>query len=241
MLQKALDSLFALAFPQACHLCRNSVERSADGIACRDCWQQTRIFSGREILCGKCGAYLKESGAPVETFCRQCDEQFFDRASAVGIYENALAASILHLKSEPFVARNLQKLFIESFNRADFGDADLIVPVPLSKKRRLERGFNQAEILAEILAKETRIKLDEKSLVRTIHTPIHRAAMDKKARAASVENAFAVKRAEFIKNSSVLLIDDVFTSGATVSNCAQVLRQNGAQKIYVLTLARTIS
>lgn len=240
MLQKVFDSLFALAYPQACHLCRSSVEHLADGVACRGCWAQTRIFSGREILCAKCGAYLQETDAPVETFCRRCDEQFYDKARAVGIYENALAASVLHLKSEPSVARNLRKAFVEAFNRADFTDADLLVPVPLSRKRRIERGFNQAEVLAALLARETRIKLDEKSLVRAVHTPMHRAAMDKKARAASVENVFAVKRPAFVKDANVLLIDDIFTSGATVSNCAKILRQSGAGKIYVLTIARTI-
>lgn len=241
MLQKVFDSLFALAYPQSCHVCHSSVENLADGIACRDCWIKTRVFSGREILCAKCGAYLRDSGAPIETFCRRCEEQFYDRANAAGIYENALAASVLHLKQEPFISKNLQKSFIDAYYRAAFDDADLLIPVPLSKKRRLERGFNQAEVLAAILAKETKINLDEKSLVRSVHTPMHRAAMDKKARETSVENAFQVKRQNFIKNATILLIDDVFTSGATVSNCAKVLKQSGAKKIYVLTVAQTIS
>lgn len=241
MLQKVFDSLFALAYPQACCGCRRSVENLADGFACRDCWEKTRVFSGREIICAKCGAYLRDSAAPVETFCRRCDEQFYDQARAVGIYENALAASILHLKSEPFVARRLQKLFIAAYYHAAFNDANLIIPVPLSKKRRIERGFNQAEILAAILAKETKINTDEKSLARSLHTPMHRAAMDEKARAATVENAFEIKRREFIKNATVLLIDDIFTSGATASSCARVLKQSGAKKVYVLTVARTIS
>lgn len=203
MLQKVFDSLFALAYPQVCHVCSSSVENLADGIACRACWIKTRVFSGQEIICRKCGAYLRDSGAPVETFCRQCDEHFYDRARAIGIYENALAASVVHLKREPFIARILQRLFVLAFYNADFLNANLIMPVPLSKKRSLERGFNQAEILAAILAKKTKIKLDAKSLVRSVHTPMHRAGMDKKARAATVENAFEVKRAAFVKNANV--------------------------------------
>lgn len=241
MLQKVFNSLFALAYPQICHVCCNSVENLADGIACRDCWMKTRVFSGREITCAKCGAYLRDSDAPIETFCHRCDEQFYDRARAVGIYENALAASVIHLKREPFVARNLQTIFIAAFYRAAFQDLNLIVPVPLSQKRLLERGFNQAEILAVILAKETRIKLDEKSLARNVHTPMHRAAMDTKARETSVENAFEMKRPEFVKNATVLLIDDVFTSGATISNCAKILKRSGAKTVYALTVARAIA
>lgn len=241
MLQKVFDSLFALAYPQVCHVCRNSVENLADGIACRKCWTETRVFSGREILCAKCGAYLHDSGTAIETYCRRCDEQFYDRARSVGIYENALAVSILHLKREPFVAQILQKSFVAAYYRAAFDDANLIIPVPLSKKRLIERGFNQAEILAAILAKKTKINLDEKSLVRTVHTPMHRAAMDEKARQATVEKAFEVKRRKIVENASVLLIDDIFTSGATVSSCAKVLKQSGVKTVYVLTAARTIS
>lgn len=237
MFHRIYDSLLALAYPQVCQICQNSVENSADGVVCRNCWKEARIFSGKEILCGKCGTFLRESNIPVETFCHLCDDQFYDQAKAVGLYEKALAASILNLKREPFVAKNLQKLFLCAFESADFQDVDLIIPVPLSKKRRLERGFNQAEILAGILSKKTAIQSDEKSLVRDIHTPMHRAAMDKKAREATVKNAFAVKRPHFVENKNILLVDDVFTSGATVSSCAEVLKKNGANKIYVLTIA----
>jgi len=238
MFRKIYDSLLTVVYPQACQICENSVENSSDGTICRDCWNVTRIFTGKEILCAKCGAYLMESETPVETFCHRCDEHFYDAARAVGTYENALAASIVHLKREPFVSKNLRKLFISAFYKSNFQDIDLIVPVPLSKKRLLERGFNQAAILAEILGKETNLKVDEKSLARRIHTPMHRAAMDKKAREMTVKNAFEVTRPQFIKNKTILLVDDVFTSGATVSNCAEVLKQKGAGKVYVLTVAR---
>lgn len=238
MLSEIYDSLLTLAYPQACQICRQSVENSSDGVACRSCWTQTRVFSGAETLCGKCGRYLKPEATDFQTFCRQCDEQFYDAASAVGIYENALSASVLNLKGEPFVAQKLQKLFIARFQSSAFQDATKIIPVPLSKKRFLERGFNQAVVLAEILAKQTRIMLDKQTLVRTVHTPMHRATMDSKARETSVKNAFQINRPHFIEGQNILLVDDVFTSGATVSNCAKTLKENGATKVYVLTIAR---
>ena len=238
MISKIYDSLLTLFYPQACQVCEDSVENSSNGTVCRKCWEKTHIFSGNETLCVKCGAILRESNAPIETFCHRCDEYFYDAARAVGIYENALAAAIVHLKREPFIAQRLQKLFVNAFYNSPFEDANLIIPVPLSKNRYLERGFNQAGILAEILSRETKLKIDDKSLSRQIHTPMHRAAMDKKAREMTVKNAFQVKRAEFIKNKKILLIDDVFTSGATVSSCAEVLKKKGASKVYVLTIAR---
>jgi competence protein ComFC len=240
MLHKIYDSCLALVYPQACQICEKSVENSADGIACESCWEATRIFSGAETLCHKCGAFLQEKPADFETFCHACDEHFYDSARAVGIYEHALAASILHLKTEPFVAKNLQKLFVSAFENSIFQDVSRIIPVPLSKKRNLERGFNQAAVLARILARRTKIILDEKSLARTTHTLIHRAAMDRKARELTVKNAFDVQRPKLIENKNILLIDDVFTSGATVSNCAKALKKKGAGKVYVLTVARAV-
>ncbi len=240
MLHKIFDSLLTLAYPQTCGACENSVEDSADGVACSLCWKKTNIFSGAEILCAKCGAFLQAKSSNFQTFCHRCGGHFYDSARAVGIYEHALAASVLHLKREPFIARNLRKLFLLRFQNSDFQDATLIVPVPLSKKRFLERGFNQAAVLSRILAKQSGIKFDERSLVRRTHTPMHRVGMDGKARAASVENAFDVKRPKFIEGAKVLLIDDVFTSGATVSNCAKVLKKSGAEKVYVFTLAKTL-
>lgn len=240
MFHKIYDSLLTLAYPQACEICQNSVENSSDGVACRLCWEKTRIFSGRETLCAKCGAFLQPKLSKFETFCHRCDEHFHDAARAVGIYEKALSASVLRLKREPVVAKRLEKLFVSRFQNSAFQDATIIAPVPLSKKRLLERGFNQAVVLAKILSKHTGIALDEQSLVRPAHTPMHRVGMDEKARATSVKNAFDVKRPKLIEGETILLIDDVFTSGATASACAKVLKERGASRIYVLTLARAV-
>ena len=238
MFHKIFDSLLTLAYPQACQICENSVENFADGVVCETCWEQTQMFSGAETLCGKCGHFLQAKPTNIKTFCHLCNEHFYDAACAVGIYADALSASILHLKREPFIAQRLKNLFISRFQHSDFQDVSVIVPVPLSKKRRLERGFNQAEVLANTLAKQTDIKLDQKSLVRKIHTPMHRAAMDNKARELSVKDAFEVMRPKLIEGKKILLIDDVFTSGATVSNCAKILKENGAKQVCVLTVAR---
>ncbi|HQU83807.1 MAG TPA: ComF family protein [Pyrinomonadaceae bacterium] len=239
MIQIFLDSLLSLAFPQSCHICIESVENYADGVVCRKCWKNSRIFSGNEILCGKCGAYLR-NGKPIETFCHRCGEHFYDQAKAVGIYEKALAASVLSLKQTPFLSKTLRENLFKAFENADFPHIEVLIPVPLSKKRRIERGFNQAEILGKYLAEKTKIKFDDKTLVRSVHTPIHRAGMDRKARENTVKKAFEVTRPKLIEGKNVLLIDDVFTSGATVSACAEILKKNGAGKVFVLTIARAV-
>ncbi|MGI8668620.1 MAG: ComF family protein [Aridibacter sp.] len=240
MFQKFYDSLLTLAYPQSCNVCEKSVEKSSDGVVCRVCWEQTQIFRGDETLCDKCGRFLSDKPTDFKTFCHECDEHFYDAVRAVGKYEKGLAASILNLKREPVVAKYLQKLFVEAFQKTDFQNITKIIPVPLSKRRFLERGHNQAAVLSRILAKETGIILDEHSLIRTKHTPIHRAGMDKKGREMSVEKAFEVKREKLIKGEKILLVDDVFTSGATASMCAKELKKKGADKVYIFTIARTV-
>ncbi|HLM02828.1 MAG TPA: hypothetical protein VK400_17385, partial [Pyrinomonadaceae bacterium] len=161
-----------------------------------------------------------------------------DAARAAGLYEHALLATILNLKKTPFVPLKLENLFFEAFLKSPFLDAARIVPVPLSKRRQSERGFNQASLLARVLARRTKLPLDENSLIRKLHTPHHRAGMDRKARAESVRNAFEVTRPKLVENEKILLIDDVFTSGATAANCAEALKNKGARAVYVLTVAR---
>ncbi len=240
MLKALQNSLLSLVYPQSCRVCHSSVNDFAKGVACSTCWSETRLFNGEEMLCHKCGAFFNESGVQTDIRCHKCDSHFYKKARATGIYEKALAVSAVYLKTQPYVAAHLRKAFIAAFDRNGFNSTTLIVPVPLSRMRAHERGFNQAEVLAGIIAKHASIKLDIVSLARSKHTPVHRMAMDKKAREMTVVNAFEVTRPKLIAGQNILLIDDIFTSGATASACAKVLKKNGATEVNVLTLARAI-
>lgn len=240
MLKALADSLLTLAYPQTCRLCNDSVEDHSNGVSCSDCWNDTRIFDGTEWLCYKCGAYLGEAAKADETFCPNCRDHYYDIARAVGVYEKALAASVVCLKKEPYIPARLRSQFVAALQSPLFGQASVIMPVPLSRKRFHERGFNQAELLAATAANAKGVALDKASLVRNIHTPMHRAAMDPKAREKTVENAFEVARLRLVDGESILLVDDVLTSGSTASACAKVLKQSGALWVGVLTLARAV-
>lgn len=237
MLQLFRDSILSLVYPQACKVCGSSVEQASCGVACEECWAATRLFTGDETLCARCGQFLSPTGARADSFCRRCDDHHYDSAAAAGIYEHALAAAVINLKNYPVIHARARGALIAAFRRSGFR-SDVIVPVPLSRMRRHERGFNQAEVLAEALAKATGLKAENRVLVRTKHTEIHRAAMDRKARAASVKDAFKVERPRLVDGRSILLIDDVFTSGSTASYCAKALKKAGAGEVRVLTLAR---
>lgn len=240
MLKIVYESILTLVYPQECRNCSNSVEHSADGVACRECWDKVRVFSGSEVLCEKCGAYLGKTGDSRGVSCRQCDDHSYDRAFAAGIYEHALAATVLHLKSKPHLCHRTQEMLSAAYSAASLDKVALIVPVPLSRKRSHARGYNQAEILGSFLAKRFGVPLKNDILIRKTHTPIHRAGMDKKARELTVRNAFEITEASRLNGANILLVDDVFTSGATVSNCARILKKSGAGRVDVMTLARAV-
>lgn len=237
----AYDSVLALIYPQRCAACGGSVDSRHDGVACTTCWDATRIFDEDDTLCWKCGA-LSTATLPEEkrqtVRCGRCDADSFTGARACGLYEGALRASILALKREPNVTRRLLETLRQTQQRTLLAEADLIVPVPLHASREGERGFNQAVVLARELARATKLPIGEYSLVRRVHTERHRAGMDARSRRDSVGGAFEVRRPEPIAGRRVLLIDDVFTTGATVSECAAVLKSAGAADVYVLTIAR---
>ena len=235
------DAALALVYPQACAVCGRSVESRHDGVACARCWDATHLFQEAGALCWKCGVLSHVSVSEDKRQrirCGRCDDDAFTVARACGSYEGALRASILELKREPQVARRLSLLLHAAQRREPLNTADVIVPVPLHAGRERERGFNQAVVIARELARLSHLPLDEHSVVRRLHTERHRAGMDAKARRKSVVDAFAVRHRDLIVGKRVLLVDDVFTTGATASACAQALRDARAEEVLVLTIAR---
>ena len=150
-----------------------------------------------------------------------------------------MSAAILNLKRVPVIPQLLLDRMPQILDSSGFKECNLIVPVPLSAKRHAERGFNQAEYIAGHVAKMLNRPIDAKTLSRKIHSAMHRASMDRKAREMSVKNAFEISRPRLIDGRSILLVDDIFTSGATASNCAKALKKKGAASVRVFTLART--
>ena len=235
------DAALTLVYPQVCAVCAGSVESRHDGVVCADCWNATRLFAESETLCWKCGALsrAKISDDKRRTLrCGRCNTDAYSAARACGPYEGGLRASILQLKQRPHVARRLLRLMIEVQVRAPLNTAELVVPVPLHPSREHDRGFNQALVLARELARLSKLPLDEHSLVRRLHTPMHRAGMDATARRHSVAGAFEVRHGDLIAGKRVLLVDDVFTTGATVSECATALQGAGAEQVFTLAIAR---
>jgi len=242
LLTRVYDALLTVAYPQACRVCGGSVEERNLGVACKSCWKATRVFTGAETICWKCGALSPGIDVSPEILpqvrCRQCDSQAFTAARAVGLYEHGLRASVLESKRRPHLSPFLINLLLDAAQREPLNNATRIIPVPLHDKRLRERGFNQAAVIAEALAKRLQLPLDEVCLTRIRGSEKYRAGLDPKGRRDTVNGAFHVRYPRLVENENVLLVDDVFTTGATVNACAATLVKARARQVLVLTIAR---
>lgn len=162
------------------------------------------------------------------------------------IYEEPIRSMILKLKydNNGFIAKALAPylaaLYLKHIQPI-FDDQPIIIPIPLHKSRERERGYNQSEILARELAAYINLPINTQALVRNRKTIIQKK-MDTATRAQNMRGAFNVLHDERpnLQNRNILLLDDVYTTGATSHECASVLQQHGAKKIAILTLATVI-
>lgn len=242
-LDNLIDAALALVYPLACGACGvSSVEARADTPACAECWARARLFTGAETLCWKCGELAHAEvaeGLRESVRCRRCEEWAFEAARACGPYDGALRAAVLGLKREPHTGARVARLIGEAARRPPISRATRVLPVPLHPARERARGFNQAALLARAAAAGAGLACDESSLVRAERADErHRAGLDARGRRETVEGAFRVARPRLVRGETVLLVDDVLTTGATASACAEALLASGAAAVYVLTLAR---
>jgi ComF family protein len=185
--------------------------------------------------CRMCGGSVEQRRLGV--VCKRCwkTQKYTDQGS-IGFYEGALRETVLVLKREPYLPQHLVELL---FDRAKLLEpVTRIVPVPLHEERLRSRGFNQAAIIGREMSRALIVPMDEVSLVRVSSSEKHRAGLDARGRRDSVAKAFAVRHPRSIAGEDVLLVDDVFTTGATVSACEAALIEAGVKSVLIFTLAR---
>lgn len=226
------------ALPPRCPGCGLIVD--GDHRFCVDCWQ-TLDFLGPPA-CVRCAMPLPHDlGA--EAMCASChaDPPAFDRAAAAIAYGDVARTVALRLKygGRPGVARTMAGQMARL--AGDVPADTLVVPVPLHRRRLWSRGYNQALLIARGVADRRDLACLPDTLVRTKPTPVLRG-LGRKARAQAVAGAFAVPagaRAR-LKGRMILLVDDVYTSGATANACARVLKRAGAAEVRLLCWARVL-
>ena len=234
-----LDAGLAFLYPETCQLCNNRRAKSAEGLVCSHCWSQVRFI--RPPFCERCGLpFVGDLTTPFECAnCREMELHFSAARSAV--VASGVVLEAIHrykyqraLWFEPFLADLLVREAGPMLREQKW---DLLVPVPLHPTKKREREFNQAERLAERLSAATGIPLNANWLRRVLPTSTQ-TRLTREQRAANMRGAFAMASAERLLGERIVLLDDVFTTGATTSACAKVLQTAGAGEVCVWTVAR---
>lgn len=225
-----------LLWPHVCEVCRKGILPADSGL-CSCCWQEISKAVAADY-CRRCGREVSPFGI-VEGRCGFCRDLSFayDGIVRVGCYENAFRSLILALKFSERTewAAYLGSMLREAVGASGFSSqVDMVVPVPLHWRRRVVRGFNQSLLLAKKMGlSDTEVQTD---LVRMRYTE-QQWDLTPAQRRRNVRGAFAVRRGHPFEGKTVLLVDDITTSGATLEECAKVLKQAGAEKVFAAVLA----
>lgn len=228
-----------LVFPSNCRLCRTLLDEPGERIVCRACLD--KLAPRRGPLCPACGRFLEGAGG--DHLCAAClgSRPPFSLHRSCASYGGTLKEVILLFKYRRFapLSAPLARFAEAALGRegALWEGAELLVPVPLHRARRRERGFNQSRLLARDLARLRGMAVLDGALVKIRNVPAQ-AGLRAAERERNVVGAYAVRRPEKVRGRTVVLVDDVTTTGATLRECARVISEAGAEDVRAVTLAQ---
>jgi len=211
-----LDYILELIYPTTCGIC--------DKIC-------------KEALCKKCELKLKKYEI---NLIRKTKKMYFNESIHIFRYEDLIREKIISYKfaNKAYLYKTFSKIILKNEKICGFfKNYDIIIPVPIHKKRKLERGYNQTELIAKAIANQTRLKLEKNVLLKQKNI-VSQSSLNKNDRKQNVKNAFIVNNIEKVINKKILLFDDIYTTGSTVNECAKILKRAGAKQVGVLTIAK---
>ena len=193
----------------------------------------------KEYLCEECKEKLKKYCINEIEDCKENKRVYYDHKIKILRYENIVREKIIEYKfnEKTYLYNTMEKIILNDEKICSFlKKYDIIIPVPMYKKRKQSRGYNQTELISKKLAKDLKIESSNKVLRKVIDTK-KQSTLTKKERIKNVENAFNVVNSKSIENKNVILLDDIFTTGSTLNECSRMLKLAGTKEIAILTIA----
>jgi competence protein ComFC len=228
-----------LLFPSSCQVCEALLDKPGERVVCRGCLGKLKGADSPFCLC--CGRFFDGAGEP--HLCADClgKRPLFTRHRSAARYEGIAKDIILLYKYRGFAVLSgvLAEFVVHSLARDEdvWSGVEAVVPVPLHPAKEKSRGFNQARLLAKRLAKRKNFPLLTGRLVKVKQTEAQ-TSLDARAREMNLRGAFRVKKSAGIKGKTVLLVDDVYTTGATIRECSAALKKAGAGEVRAVTIAQ---
>ncbi len=219
-----------------CIFCGKELDFDSRYCTCDECIKSLPFLRGKVCKC--CGEPIKS----MATYCMRCKNHIdrgFDSARAEFLYSGQIKNAIINLKysGNKYYAEYLSAFMYDVYVRENI-KCDIVIPAPISKNSLKHRGFNQAELLCEEFEKHG-IKINNECLQKVLETE-NQAVLNFKDRQTNLNGAFKVVDKGAIKNKNVLLIDDIFTTGATASEISFTLKKAGAKRVDVITLCHDL-
>ncbi len=214
------DKILDIIYPQMCGICGKV---------------------NRKSICRKCEISLeKQAQFAIINEGQEIENKNFNEIIYIFKYEGLIRKIIIDFKfnEKAYLNKTLVDFMIK--NKKIFQkiiNYDTIVPVPISKKRQKERGYNQSLLIAKEIAKKTNIQINKDCLIKTKNI-IEQSKLNREERDANIQNVYQLKNKEILLNKKILLIDDIYTTGSTVNECSKILRQANPKKIGILVLAK---
>lgn len=191
------------------------------------------------FLCNKCQKQL-ESQAKFKIEKNQKINHYFNEHLYIFEYHGMIRKIILNYKfnDKSYLYKTIVNFLLKNQKFFEIlGSYDIIIPVPISQKRKKERGYNQSELIAKEIAQSTSIEYNKNCLLKTRNI-IEQSKLNKEERQKNIQGVYKLKNQKMLQNKKILLIDDIYTTGSTVNECSRILQQAHPKKVDVFTLAK---
>lgn len=230
-MEEFVEKAISIIYPNICVLCGKNIE--ADKCLCEKCRDDLEYIE--EPMCKKCGKQLTQNE---QEYCDDCKNKhhYFECGMGIFSYNEKIRKAIYDFKynnMKSYAKFFGQQMATRSKKQLAYWKPEAIIPVPVSRKKYLKRGYNQAQLIGRELSRLTGIPMDTKILYRIRDTKPQKD-MSKNERKKNLESAFIITE-NIVKYEVVVLVDDIYTTGSTIDECAKTLKEAGVSKVYFLS------